>query len=609
MNRILIYILIGLVLVFVLKPCVTPDSIPPAEAAATKPEQFLAEADRAGWEPEITLSLGNDLIESTWTSWGAGCSEVRLLDFHSGESEEPLLLYKRVPEVENRHRSRDGLRLWDPTGTVLDGALLDAEPWQVEEFSGRNGLKGLRFTLEASGVLLTKEVAIRSGERHFEVLVQVEALSDEAAGQTLNLRLGTGGGIRRVEDRFYQNPYAGAATLEDGTVEGVELYNPRGPEVRNLARAAVWSGPRPYVVEGSKYFLSILQPDGKPFDGAGAELLFNYKSYNQAYQESIESGEAEMQARLRARSKAFTRTSAFGNFKIYLQSGQTSQSRFTWYLGPKDPVLLEDLYPEFADLPSHVDYSSSFFYRIFFTDLFAPLLLWLLRFFEGITHNFGFAIILLTLLVRTVLFPINRSSQTKMAAYQQRMKKVQPLIDAIKEKYKDNPQKKNEETFKLYREHKISAPLGGCLPMFLQMPIFVGLFAALRCSIDLRQQPFIAWIHDLSLPDALIDFGGPLLNFWPLSSMTRLNILPIVMVVLWVVHQRTMPKPADPQQAQMQKMMTFMPILFGFMLYNYAAGLSLYMITSSALGIFEAKVIKKHFPVPGAPTPAGGPAR
>jgi YidC/Oxa1 family membrane protein insertase len=138
------------------------------------------------------------------------------------------------------------------------------------------------------------------------------------------------------------------------------------------------------------------------------------------------------------------------------------------------------------------------------------------------------------------------------------------------------------------------------LPILLQFPVFIGLFAALRTSILLRHEPFILWVKDLSRPDALIDFGGPLVDFPLISAVTSLNVLPLVMVFLWVWHQRSMPKPTDPQQAQMMKMMTFMPIMFGIMLYNYAAGLSLYMITSSALGIFEQKVIKKHWPVPVA---------
>jgi YidC/Oxa1 family membrane protein insertase len=97
-----------------------------------------------------------------------------------------------------------------------------------------------------------------------------------------------------------------------------------------------------------------------------------------------------------------------------------------------------------------------------------------------------------------------------------------------------------------------------------------------------------------------LDFGGPIADLPLLSSMTTLNILPIIMVVLWVYHQRSMPKPTDPQQAQMQKMMTMMPIIFGFVLYNYAAGLSLYMIVSSLIGIFEQRVIRKRWPVPTA---------
>ena len=107
----------------------------------------------------------------------------------------------------------------------------------------------------------------------------------------------------------------------------------------------------------------------------------------------------------------------------------------------------------------------------------------------------------------------------------------------------------------------------------------------------------MGWVTDLSRPDALIDFGGPVADLPLLSSMTSFNLLPLVMVVLWVFHQKSMPKPTDPQQAQMHKMMTWMPIMFGVLLYNYAAGLSLYMITSSGLGIIETRFVRKHWPV------------
>jgi YidC/Oxa1 family membrane protein insertase len=137
------------------------------------------------------------------------------------------------------------------------------------------------------------------------------------------------------------------------------------------------------------------------------------------------------------------------------------------------------------------------------------------------------------------------------------------------------------------------------------MPIFIGLFSALRTSSDLRHQPFALWIDDLSRPDELMYLGWDV----PIIGLEYLNLLPILMVVLWILQQRGMPQPTDEQQARMQKMMMFMPIMFGFLLYNYAAGLSLYMITSSGLGIFEQKVIKKVWPVDSteaAPKKASG---
>ena len=137
-------------------------------------------------------------------------------------------------------------------------------------------------------------------------------------------------------------------------------------------------------------------------------------------------------------------------------------------------------------------------------------------------------------------------------------------------------------------------PLGGCLPMFLQIPVFIGLFAALRSSFDLRQADFAFWIEDLAVPDQLLRIG---LHLPLIGAIEYLNVLPILMVVLWIWQQKGMPMPADEQAARMQKMMLWMPVIMGFFLYHYAAGLSLYMITQSALGIIEQKVIKKLWPL------------
>ena len=224
----------------------------------------------------------------------------------------------------------------------------------------------------------------------------------------------------------------------------------------------------------------------------------------------------------------------------------------------------------------------------------ANVLLFVLDGFHALTQSWGLAIILLTIAVRAILFPINRRSQTAMARYQTKMKRLQPKIDEIKKRCAKDPAQQRQEQAKLMQQEGAFPPLGGCLPMFLQIPVFIGLFAALRCSFDLRQAPFALGIKDLALPDRLfaIHLGLPLVG-----TIEYLNVLPPLMVVLWIWQQKGMPMPADEQAARMQKMMMWMPVLFGFMLYNYAAGLSLYMITQSGLGILEQKVIKKVWPI------------
>jgi len=222
-----------------------------------------------------------------------------------------------------------------------------------------------------------------------------------------------------------------------------------------------------------------------------------------------------------------------------------------------------------------------------------------LGFLEGLTGNWGIAIILMTIMVRSLLFPLNRRSQTSMARYQQQMKRVQPKIDELKKKYKDDPEKQRKAQAELMQKEGLMPPLGGCLPIFFQIPIFFGLFTALRTSFDLRQAPFFWWITDLSKPDRLMRIDlGPL----PVvGTVEYLNVLPPLMVVLWIAQQMVMPKPADEQAQRMQRMMMFMPAVMGVFLYNYAAGLSLYMITQSLLGIFEIAVIKKVWPVDDSP--------
>jgi len=228
-----------------------------------------------------------------------------------------------------------------------------------------------------------------------------------------------------------------------------------------------------------------------------------------------------------------------------------------------------------------------------------------LRWFDSWCGNWGWAIILLVLVVKIILYPLSHwaiKNQAKTMAEQARIK---PHLDEINRKYKDNPQTRSQEMMKLYREHNIN-PLGamrGCFPILLQMPIFFALYILLDQAVELRGQSFL-WIADLSQPDRLLGFGG-----WkvPLLGWDALNILPILMAVSQFYTSRLMTvNIQDPMQKQMMYMM---PIMFGFLLYNMPSGLMLYWTVQNVWQIGHTVLTKRHVAheVP-APKPSGAAA-
>ncbi|MBL8863451.1 MAG: membrane protein insertase YidC [Planctomycetes bacterium] len=261
----------------------------------------------------------------------------------------------------------------------------------------------------------------------------------------------------------------------------------------------------------------------------------------------------------------------------------------TWnyaaYAGPKQRDQMV------AVLPAH---SALLEEDLGFVSSVAGVLLWILGFFHSLTSSWGLAIVLLTLVVRVVLFPLNRRSQTAMARYQSKMKRIQPRIEELKKRYEKDPKKLREEQARIMQEEGAFPPLGGCLPPLLQLPIFIGLFRAIGVSFDLHQEPFLGIIRDLSLPDQLLPLG---LTLPLVGHVAAINVLPPIMVVMWILQQRAMPRPTEEQALLMYKMMMWMPIVMGIFLYNYAAGLSIYMITTSTLGIIEQVYIKKRWPI------------
>ncbi|MHC4941490.1 MAG: membrane protein insertase YidC [Planctomycetota bacterium] len=277
------------------------------------------------------------------------------------------------------------------------------------------------------------------------------------------------------------------------------------------------------------------------------------------------------------------------------QPGERASQSFMFFAGPKSANLTA--LPEYHDFHALIEDSYGSTMRWI-----NVALIGILKFFHSIFGNWGMAIICLTFLVKALLFPLNRVQQVSMHTYSEQMKKLKPKLDELKKKYKNNKKKFNEAQMKLMKEEGLRPPLMGCLLVFLQFPVFIGLFQVLRTAFELRHSPFCLWIQDLSQPDMLC----PLPFTIPLLGWDMLNVLPIGMTVAFYYQQKMMPRPAgnDPQAEQMMKIMKFMPIFFGFILYNYAAGLSLYWMTSNLISIFEYKVIRKKFPVAAAASPA-----
>ncbi len=235
-------------------------------------------------------------------------------------------------------------------------------------------------------------------------------------------------------------------------------------------------------------------------------------------------------------------------------------------------------------------------------------LVWLLRGFYFIFRDWGIAIICLVIVVRAILHPITKRSTISM----HKMGKMGPEMERLKKKYGDNKEELNKAMMQLYKEQG-ATPILGCLPMFLQMPIWIALWSALQNTMELRQAPFLygwLWIDDLSKPDALVSWDPiPLFFGWKLRAI---NVLPILMGVVFYLQQKFTPKPAaaTPEQAQQQKMMLWMTVLlFPLFLYNGPSGLNLYILTSTTIGIIEMKRIRKHIQEREEKEKAEGPIR
>lgn len=282
------------------------------------------------------------------------------------------------------------------------------------------------------------------------------------------------------------------------------------------------------------------------------------------------------------------------------QAGDSLSQEFVVFAGPKQPKTLDEY-----GLGKTLVYGWFWFVSI-------PLL-WILHFFNDyVVFNYGLAIVMLTILVRLCVFPLSR----KQVASSIKMQKLQPELTALKTKYQDNPQEMMQAQQALFRKHGVN-PLSGCLPIFIQMPIFIGLYKALSLDVNLYGAPLftksVRWCSNLAAPDMAFDWSGFWNSIgWPSFNMSGngflamfslgpyLNILPVITIALFLIQQKLLVPPVvgDDEQARqqraMRKMMNFMMIFMGLMFFKVPSGLCVYFIVSSLWGLLERKMLPKR---------------
>ncbi|MBC8391872.1 MAG: membrane protein insertase YidC [Deltaproteobacteria bacterium] len=251
--------------------------------------------------------------------------------------------------------------------------------------------------------------------------------------------------------------------------------------------------------------------------------------------------------------------------------GALQTTEFLLFLGPKSMRLLNKLG---HDLNKVINFG--------WFDIIAKPCLWFMNLLHSGIPNYNIAIIILTIITKLILWPLGTKSYKSM----NEMKKIQPLMTELREKYKDDKKKMNEELMKLYKVYKIN-PMGGCLPMLVQIPVFIALYRMLYEAIELRHAPFFLWITDLSAPDRLFRFGFSIPFMQPPYGIP---VLTLIMGASMLLQQKMSPPPGDPAQA---KMMMMMPIVFTFIFINFSSGLVLYWLVNNILSMAQQYYISK----------------
>lgn len=515
----------------------------PVEKTAAIVEAVAVKEPEAGTPavPEQTMKLSNEDIELTVSSYGGAVvsavlknypaenrkdSDPVLLDFAAA----PALRYAGLPVSAGiLEKTEAGLRY---TAALGDGRFLERT-----------------LKLEGEYLLTVEDSFVNSGSTPW-------ALPE--------LRLPTG----PMAEAAGSTSMKGIVTLGVDTFAPVDGVHHWGKELHKLFRDAAGTGmltttpeqiaPRPvdWIAAKNKFFVQILTPE------ASADA-FNLSVRREG--EGKKAVPVEVSAALQFDSEV-------------IAGGETLIRKARAYIGPKDYSFLKTQGMEQVDV---MEFRSMGFWK-FMNPVMYPIkvgLLWGLNALEKVVRNYGVAIMLLTVIVRIIFWPITHKGTESM----RKMQVLQPQLKEIQAKYKDNPQRAQQEVMKFYKENKVN-PMGGCLPMLIQIPVFIALFVVLRSAIELRFSKFL-WIRDLSEPENL--FAGLI------PVVGSLNILPILMSATMVWQQKMTPSAGDPQQQKMMAVM--MPVMMLFFFYTMPSGLVLYWTTSNLIMIIQM-LIKKQKP-------------
>ena len=348
--------------------------------------------------------------------------------------------------------------------------------------------------------------------------------------------------------------------------EGAITYIGTGKPKRELKNELVyatvlWAG------INSNYFSALMIPD--------PQLETTYK---------LENPKANGQRDILVTAPTETAVLRIPSFQ--LPSQKTETHAFRLYVGPKDDEMLKEITaPNAAETPIGLS-------KVIDFGFFGPVawaMLWLVKQLYKVFQNYGLSIIILTALVKIISFPLTRKAHVSM----KKMQQLQPQLVELKEKYRDDPQKLNKATMRIYKENGVN-PLSGCIPWIPQLPIFWALYSLLGKAVELRGAPFLFWIDDLSAPDVLIELPFTLIPFLDIGAIRFLPLLNGV--TTWLQQKFVGGMSATPATTNTQaKIMQFMPLIFVFLFYNWASGFVLYWLCNNVFTVAQQYIQTKYF--------------